>query len=368
MNQKRVNHKGWAMLAGIAVLALSACAGGSSLPASTASSGAAAQQNPATGTRTAQSVTSTIQDHSFEGTAGQYWKQCGTVNASISTAQHEDGSKSLLNGKTSKPEVNGTEGECQQIVIPTGGVIGFWVYEGTNDTISYVDQEADLLSSQSSTAVVKQLFKEATTTGGWVYRSYDVSAYAGQTLWLYFGVKGNGYSSDYVYQYVDNVAWASSTASPPPTSSPTATPTSGPTATPTAAPTATPTGTYPCDDQQFLTYQSEFAAGTITADQFVDVCGTVTSVLPEKKTSSGHHGYFYVQMPSGYDIEIVSNLDAMTTDPPTWPWVAVGDYVYVQGRYYYDSASSQGIDWTENDTSQSWPHVGYVVVNGNLYH
>lgn len=357
-----MNHKRLAMLAGIAVLSLAACGGsGSSLPNATEAHGLHA---PGAGTRTAQSVSSTIQDHSFEGTAGQYWKQCGTVNAAISTAQHEDGSKALLNGKTSKPEVNGTEGECQQLVIPSGGHISFWVYEGTNDTISYVDQEADLLSSQSASSVVKQLFKEATTTGGWVKRTYDVSAYAGQTLWLYFGVKGNGYSSDYVYQYVDNVAWATgSTPTPAPTSTP------HPTSTPTGAPTSTPTpGAYPCNNTQFLTDQSEFAAGTISADQFVDVCGSVTSVLPEKHTTSGNHGYFYVEMPSGYDIEIVSNLDAMTTDPPTWPWVAVGDYVYVQGRYYYDSASSQGIDWTENDTSQSWPHVGYVVVNGNLYH
>jgi hypothetical protein len=92
----------------------------------------------------------------------------------------------------------------------------------------------------------------------------------------------------------------------------------------------------------------------------------VTQVLPEKDTSSGHHGYFYVAMPNGYDIEIVSNLDAMaeapTDDPPsTWPWVAVGDYVYVQGRYYYDSSSSQGVDWTEDDTG-SWPYVGWVAV------
>jgi hypothetical protein len=76
-------------------------------------------------------------------------------------------------------------------------------------------------------------------------------------------------------------------------------------------------------------------------------------------------------MPSGYLIEIVSNLDAMATGsnppPTTWPWVATGNYVYVQGRYYYDSASSQGIDWTEDDTSGSWPHVGWVVVNGTEY-
>lgn len=127
-----------------------------------------------------------------------------------------------------------------------------------------------------------------------------------------------------------------------------------------------------CDNAGFLSLQSQFSHGTITADQFVDICGVVTQVLAEKHTSSGNHGYYYIRMPGGYNIEIVCNLDAMgsngTSKPPTtWPWVKVGDYSYVQGRYYYDNANSQGVDWTEHDQSQSWPHYGYAVVNGNFY-
>ena len=115
--------------------------------------------------------------------------------------------------------------------------------------------------------------------------------------------------------------------------------------------------------------QTSFANGSISGDQLEDVCGVVTQVLPAKTTSSGRHGYFYVKMPNGYNIEIVSNLDAMaqapTNQPPsTWPWVAVNQYVYVQGRYYYDNSSSQGIDWTEDDTG-SWPNVGWVYVCDN---
>src|SRR5947209_14723157 len=41
--------------------------------------------------------------------------------------------------------------------------------------------------------------------------------------------------------------------------------------------------------QQFLTDQSNFANGTITADQFVDICGSVTQVLPSKVTRSEEH-------------------------------------------------------------------------------
>src|SRR5581483_2866337 len=224
------------------------------------------------------------------------------------------------------------------------------------------------------------------STSGWTQRSYDMSSFTGQTVALYFGVHGNGASGYHVGLWVDDVAWSGGNPTPTPTATPTGKPTATPTATPTgkppATPTATPTGkptatptptasptagAYACNNQQFLTDQTNFANGTITADQLVDICGSVTQVLAAKKTSSGNHGYFYVQMPSGYQIEIVSNLDAMaeapSNQPPaTWPWVAVGDYVYVQGRYYYDSASSQGVDWTEDDTSSSWEHVGYVAV------
>jgi pseudomonalisin len=72
----------------------------------------------------------------------------------------------------------------------------------------------------------------------------NLSAYAGQTDYIYFGCYGDGYDLDYTYQYVDDVAWVGSatpTPSPTPTVAPTATPTAKPTTTPTAAPTATPT-------------------------------------------------------------------------------------------------------------------------------
>ena len=130
----------------------------------------------------------------------------------------------------------------------------------------------------------------------------------------------------------------------------------------TSPPTTVP---FACNDQQFLADQNQFGSGQISGDQLVDICGAVTQVLPEMDTKSGRHGYFYIEMPSGYHIKVVSNLDAMAQapndNPPSWPWVTVGDYVYVQGRYYYDNAGSQGVDWTEDDTG-SWPNVGWVAV------
>lgn len=328
-------------------------------PSPTATPSAAPTSTPTTPPATG------VSDPGFEsGGFSAGWRQCGSVTSqsTVTTAQAHSGNYSALNGSTSNPEVNGTAAVCQTVTVPTGATLTFWVDEGTNDTVQYADQEADLLTTSGTN--ITQLYKEAASTSGWVEKSFDLSAYAGQTLQLYFGVKGNGWTGGHVYQYVDDVSLSGGTSTPTPP--PTATP--FPTATPSSAPTSTPTaGPYACNDPQFLTYQSEFASGQITADQFVNVCGSVTQVLAKKKTSSGTHGYFYVQIPNGGTIEIVSNLDAMaqaSTDAPptTWPWVAVGDYVYVQGRYYYDSSSSQGIDWTEDDTSGSWPHTGDVVV------
>jgi hypothetical protein len=378
----------------------SACSGANGGPAAPnpVSNSNQAAKRPAA---TVDASSNTVTNPGFETGSLSPWTSCGSVaDTSVSTAQAHSGSYSALIGTTAKPEVNGTAGVCQTVTVPSAATLTFWVYEGTTDTIEYVDQEADILSTSGTQ--LSQLYAEAKSTGGWVEKTFSLSSYAGETVQLYFGVKGNGYSKDYVYEYLDDVSLtgAGATPSPSPTAAPTATPTAGPTATPTAVPTATPRPTatptagptavptatprptatptpvptstpsstpYACNNTQFLTDQSEFASGTITADQFVDICGSVTQVLAEKKTSSGEHGYFYVEMPSGYQIEIVSNLDAMaeapTDDPPsTWPWVAVNDYVYVQGRYYYDSSSSQGVDWTEDDTESSWEHVGYVAV------
>jgi hypothetical protein len=353
------------MTAAFALLALlaAACSGGSpSTPSVAGNQPATRHKAAATG--------NVVTDPGFEsGGFAAGWTSCGSVAATVSKTQAHAGTYSAFSGTTKKPEINGTAGVCQTIVVPSAATLTLWVYEGTNDTISYVDQEGDVRSTSGT--VLATLFKEATTTGGWVQRTYSLSAYAGQTVQLYFGVKANGYSSDYAYQYVDDVSvtgTGTSTPTPSPSSTPTPSPTTSPTAKPTSTPTAGPTtAPYTCNDTGFLTDQSEFGSGKISADQFVDVCGVVTQVLAKKTTSSGTHGYFYVQIPNGGTIEIVSNLDAMaeasTDQPPsTWPWVAVGNYVYVQGRYYYDSSSSQGIDWTEDDTSSSWSHDGYVVV------
>ena len=342
---------------------------------------------PAGASRTVQDASGALADGGFESGGTATWTNCGTssTQATVQTTTVYAGTYAMQAGSTSS-EPNGTSALCQSVTVPSGSPsLTFYTYESTNETSTkYADQE---LSIRNSSGTVLDTLYKGLSNSGWTQRTYSMSAYAGQTVTIYFGVSGTGASGYNVRLNVDNVAWSggstpvptatpTATAAPTATAKPTATPigstptpTAKPTATPTAAPTssATPAPAYTCNDTQFTTYQSEFAAGSISADQFVDVCGKVEAVTAATKTSNGlTHAYWYIALPSGYNIEIVSDLTAMaeasTDKPPTWPWVAVGDYAYAQGRYYYDNSSSQGIDWTEDDTSSSWEHDGYVAI------
>ena len=377
-----------------ASVALAACGGAStgSLPATSTRS---VSHKPATihvaASKNAHahilSTQGAIQDGGFESGSFGAWQSCGDVAAQIVSGHAHTGQYSALSGNTSSPEVTGYSGVCQTVTVPANGKLSFYVDESTNDSINYADQEADLLDANGY--VLTTLFSEALTTHGWQLRTYDLSAYGGQTVTLFFGVYGNGWANGYIDQYVDDVTFGgvsptpsptpqpSSSPTPRPTASPTPQPTIAPTPQPTIAPTpqptiaptpqptSTPGGAYPCNDQQFLTDQQALINGTQSGYIEEDVCGKVTQVLPEKTTASGPHGYFYVQVDAAGDtIEIVSNLNEMNA--PAWPWVSVGDYAYVQGRQYYDSNGTAGIDWTHHGTG-SWGTPGYVVINGTQY-
>lgn len=182
-----------------------------------------------------------LQDPGFESGGFTYWQQCGNVNAHITTRKAHSGRYSEFSGTGRTPEINGDAGVCQYVTIPSSGVLSFWVYQGTTETnTKYAWQEADFLDASGS--VVVNFYMTANNTHGWTQLSFDVSAYAGQSYYLYFGAHGNGYSRTYVYQYVDDVSLNGGGPTPTPSPSPTSTPTGGPTPTPSPTPTATPTG------------------------------------------------------------------------------------------------------------------------------
>ncbi len=164
----------------------------------------------------------------------------------VTTAQSYQSTYSAFMGTLSPPEMNGWASIAQVVKVPSGGVLSFWVYQGSNEGqlgygTKYAWQAGYLLNSRG--AILTTFYKTVNNTNGWVNYQVNLGAYAGQTDYIYFGSYGDGYSQTYVYQYVDDVAWVGATPSPSPTptAKPTATPTAAPTPTPTVGPTATPT-------------------------------------------------------------------------------------------------------------------------------
>jgi len=183
--------------------------------------------------------TGALKDGGFESGGYTYWGQCGNVSATVTSYKAHSGAYSQRDGSSSG-EVSGDSGLCQQVTVPASGVLNFYLQEITNETSStYAYQEADLLDANGY--VVANFYTDHGNMSptSWVLRSYNVGAYAGRTLWIYFGAHANSSStSHYSYQYVDDVAWGG-TATPTP--GPTPTPSPGVTPTPTPKPTATPT-------------------------------------------------------------------------------------------------------------------------------
>ncbi len=179
------------------------------------------------------------------GAINSGWIQCGNINATVSTSHPHSGTYSERSGSTNSGsgEPNGDTGVCQQVTIPASGVLTVWVYQQSDEANArYAWQEGDLLNS-SGTRVVS-LYKTVTNNAAWVQKSFNLSAYAGKTYYLYFGVHGDGYPYTYTWQYVDDVS-LSGGGTPTPTPAPTATPTSAPTPTPkpSSSPTPAPTST-----------------------------------------------------------------------------------------------------------------------------
>jgi hypothetical protein len=151
-----------------------------------------------------------VADAGFESGGFRYWQQCGNVNASITAARAHGGKYTQKSG-SSAGEPSGDEGVCQAVLIPPYARLTFWVYQySTEPDTTFAYQEAQLFDASGAT--VKQLYQTVRTTNGWEQQSYDLGAYAGQTLYLYFGVHGDGYAGAYTIQFVDDVALTSGSA------------------------------------------------------------------------------------------------------------------------------------------------------------
>jgi subtilase family serine protease len=186
-----------------------------------------------------------IANPGFEA-GGAAWPQCGNVRASVTTLKAHSGRYSEFAGSVNGAEIKGDAGLCQAVTVPPGGVLSFWVYEGSNEPNPHSAWQRGLLMTANG-SVIRSLYATAGNTAGWEHLTYNVAALAGRRLYLYFGVHGDGRAGHYTYQYVDDISLtgaapprAASMSAPAPAPAPTPTPYPEPVKAPTPNPSYSP--------------------------------------------------------------------------------------------------------------------------------
>jgi hypothetical protein len=119
----------------------------------------------------------------------------------ISTTAHS-GSYSARLGSTSA--VNGNSTLTQSVVVPSGSAtLTFWYQPHCPDTLTYDQIQMQVRSTSGATLAT--VLNVCSNSGAWTQKTFDLSAYAGQTVVLWFNDHDDGYPTDPTYFLLDDV-------------------------------------------------------------------------------------------------------------------------------------------------------------------
>jgi hypothetical protein len=139
------------------------------------------------------------------------WTASGAYLPRIGTTAHT-GSYSAQIGSTAP--VNGNSTLTQNVAIPSGNSrLTFWYQPHCTDTITYDQIQAQIRNTSGTTLATVLNVCPASTTA-WTQVTFDTSAYAGQTVVLWFNDHDDGYAGDPTYFNLDDVAVTSYVPSP----------------------------------------------------------------------------------------------------------------------------------------------------------
>ena len=97
----------------------------------------------------------------------------------------------------------------QQVTIPASAskaTLRFWLYHKSNGPVEGSGGDVQLmLILNSNKKEIERLVMERSDGRSWKLYEFDLKKYASQTIWIYFGVYNNGYSSN-MAMYVDDVS------------------------------------------------------------------------------------------------------------------------------------------------------------------
>jgi len=98
----------------------------------------------------------------------------------------------------------------QSVAVPadaTSAVLSFWYWPWSQDAIAYDWQMVQVRDADFNVLETLMLVNE-TSSGGdpWRHRAFDLTHYAGQTIYIYFAVRNDGVGGLRTFMYLDDVS------------------------------------------------------------------------------------------------------------------------------------------------------------------
>jgi hypothetical protein len=157
-----------------------------------------------------------IRDPGFEaeGAAGRLdvWKPCGTVSPVLEHATVLHGRTALAFGSDAGGEISGDAGVCQQIVIPMARrvYLDYWARASSTETDAKHAFEwvafFDGADAPDMSTPYLMLVHDVANTNGFQHYTFDITELQGQTLFLSFGVHGDGNPAAHTSLVLDDVS------------------------------------------------------------------------------------------------------------------------------------------------------------------
>jgi len=142
----------------------------------------------------------------FETTGGWVFGSTA-LPADYSTELVHSGSRSMRLGNVGGPDVASYSSVMQSVTLPAdarAATLSFWWYPISQDT--YPNDAQIVLVLDQNLRVLGTVEHTLSDARQWSYRSYDMSAYMGQTVLIYFGVYNSGMGNELSAMYVDDVS------------------------------------------------------------------------------------------------------------------------------------------------------------------
>ena len=152
-----------------------------------------------------------------EGTTGTWsaWSSCGTTAppapALVDRPLRDDPYAARL-GAFSGNEIAGDMGICQQVRVPAAGrvMLDFWARSGSTEAdATHAYQEVgffDGTTAMDRGAPMQMLVHGMPDASSFRHYTFDVTPLAGQLLYLYFGVHGDGNPNAHTWFEFDHVS------------------------------------------------------------------------------------------------------------------------------------------------------------------